>query len=137
MAKSKTSVVAVGAKRCRPFTLNVMVFSPEAGFKFEVFVEKDCSKNNDAIWKLVFDLFKKNDEGQFDQIVHVSFTAGAPQEQQGVQSILENGVSVNQADTLVNDVFPAAKDIEGVEAPSTAQKTKLRNAMKKVTTVDL
>ena len=33
------SVVKIGPKRCRPFLLQVMVFSPEAGYKFEVVVE--------------------------------------------------------------------------------------------------
>ena len=80
MASSSISVVPVGAKKCKPFVLQVMVFSPESGFKFEVLVEKDCSASNDPIWKLVLDLYKKQATGSdFDQIVHVSFTEEAPQ----------------------------------------------------------
>lgn len=56
---SKISVVPVGQKRCRPFILEVFVASPEAGYKFELIVEKSCTSSNDALWKLVFDLYKK------------------------------------------------------------------------------
>ena len=58
MANSSISVVPVGNKICKPFLLEVMVFSPEAGFKFKVMVERSCTPEADAIWKLVFDLFR-------------------------------------------------------------------------------
>ena len=35
---SRVSVVPTGSKVCKPFLLEVMVFSPEAGFKFKVVV---------------------------------------------------------------------------------------------------
>ncbi len=76
-----------------------MVFSPEAGYKFEVVVEKACTPENDPIWKLVFDLYKRKRDG-FDQIVHVSFRAGTAQESAGVQRMALEGVSDKQADLL-------------------------------------
>ena len=40
---SSISVVPIGAKLCKPFLLEVMVFSPESGFKFKVIVERSCT----------------------------------------------------------------------------------------------
>jgi hypothetical protein len=132
---SSISVVPIGAKKCKPFVLQVMVFSPESGFKFEVLVEKDCSPQNDPIWKLVFDLYKKQATGSdFDQIVHVSFTSGSTAEQKGVQSMVTQGVASGQADALTNDVYPAAKDLDGVQRPTDQQKQALHQAMSKAAT---
>jgi len=135
-AKSSVSVVPVGAKVCKPFLLEVMVFSPEAGYKFKVIVERSCTPEADALWKLVFDLFRV-ENGQETQIVHVSFTTGAPVEQKAVQAMAANGVSSGQAKVLVEDVYPPAKAIEGVAAPTTAQKKALHDAMSKVVNVDV
>ena len=130
MADSTISVVPVGAKVCRPFTLEVMVFSPEAGFKFKVIVERSCTPQADSLWKLVFDLFKMID-GQEVQIVHVSFTAGPPVEHAGIQAMATAGVNPAQAAVLVNEVHPAAKAIEGVKKPTKKQKQALHDAMAK------
>ncbi len=40
MADSSISVVPIGTKVCKPFLLEVMVFSPESGYKFKVVVER-------------------------------------------------------------------------------------------------
>jgi hypothetical protein len=40
ISMGRTSVVKVGEKKCKPFLMEVMVFSPEAGYKFEVLVER-------------------------------------------------------------------------------------------------
>ena len=139
MASSSISVVPVGAKKCKPFVLQVMVFSPESGFKFEVMVEKDCSASNDPIWKLVFDLYKKQATGSdFDQIVHVSFTSGTTAEQQGIQSMVTQGVSSGQADAITTQVYPTAKALDGVQNPTDQQKQALHQAMSQaVTSVDV
>jgi hypothetical protein len=139
VASSSISVVPVGAKKCKPFVLQVMVFSPESGFKFEVLVEKDCSATNDPIWKLVFDLYKKQATGSdFDQIVHVSFTSGTTDQQKGIQSMVSQGVSSGQADVITNEVYPAAKELDGVQNPTPDQKQALHDAMSKaVTAVDV
>lgn len=134
---SSASVVKIGPKVCRPFLLQVMVFSPESGYKFEVVVERQCSPENDPIWKLVFDLYKK-EAGEFVQIVHVSFTAGAPAEQQAISQMASNGVSQAQSRALAAKVFPATKKLAGVSAPSEALKKEVREAMRSaVVAVDL
>lgn len=138
---SSLSIVPVSGKpkKCRPFILNVMVMIPEAGYKFEVSIEKACSSANDPIWKLVFDLFKKNAQGQFEQVLHVSFKADAPQEQKGIEAMAADGgtVTVNQAQTLSQEVFPAAKKLEDGHTPTAAERKDLQGAMRKVATVDL
>lgn len=134
--QSTASVVKVGEKRCRPFLLQVMVFSPEAGYKFEVVVEKACTPENDPIWKLVFDLYKQKKDA-FDQIVHVSFRAGTADESEGVKRMALAGVSDKQADLLTGPVYDAAKALEGVATPTAQHKEKIRAAMSKVATVEL
>ncbi len=139
MPKPKSSISVVAIKKnkvCKPFLLEVMVFSPEAGYKFKVIVERSCTPEADAIWKLVFDLFRVRN-GQETQIVHVSFTTGTPVEQKAVQKMVTDGVNQPQADLLVNEVHPAAKAIEGVTQPTAAQKKRLHDAMSSVVNVDV
>jgi hypothetical protein len=136
MASSTISVVPIGNKICKPFLLEVMVFSPETGFKFKVLVERSCTPEADPIWKLVFDLFKV-ENGQETQIVHVSFTTGTPVEQKAVQKMATEGVKPAQADLLVNKVHPAAKAVAGKKKPSPQQKKALHNAMSEVVNVDV
>ncbi len=135
----KTSVVKVNQRKsCRPFTLNVMVFSPESGYKVEVVVEKGCSKKNDAIWKLVFDLFQKEKSAkEFVQLVHVSFEAKSPQEAQGIQSMAADGVSSDAAKVLNDEVFPAAKAVATAKNVTSTQKRTLSKALSKATTIEL
>ncbi len=153
MADSSISVVPIGTKVCKPFLLEVMVFSPESGYKFKVVVERSCTPEADPIWKLVFDLFKVNApeadpiwklvfdlfkvNAQEVQLVHVSFTTGTPVEQKAVQRMASEGVKPAQADILTNEVHPAAKAIEGVKKASAKQKKDLHDAMKKVVSVDV
>ena len=137
MANSSTSVVPVGTKVCKPFLLDVMVYSPEAGYKFHVSVERDCTPAADAIWKLVFDLLKVV-AGQPDvTLVHVSFTSGTPVEQKAIQNMAALGVNPKQADKLINKVYPATKAIEGNNNPSPQQKQAIHDAMSSVVNVDV
>jgi hypothetical protein len=133
---STISVVSIGKKVCRPFVLEIMVFSPESGYKFKVNVERSCSPEADELWKLVFDLFQLTGRGEV-QLIHVSFTAGSPVEQKAVQQMASNGVSPQQSDVLVKQVFPAAKQIKPGRPPTPAQKKSLKDAMAKVVNVDL
>ena len=129
---SQTSLITtISPKQCRPFILEVFVVSPEAGYKFELLVEKACSADNDPLWKLVFDLYKRGAGGEFEQIVHVSFRAVDPKEQQGVQNLSVNPVSVATARVLVQEVHPAAKAVAGVSDPTPAQKQAVHDAMSK------
>jgi len=133
---SSVSVVPIGAKICKPFLLEVMVFSPEAGFKFKVIVERSCTPEADELWKLVFDLFKVID-GQETQVVHVSYTTGTPVESQAVQAMATEGVKAAQAQVLVGKVHPAAKDVIGNANVTQAQKEALHDAMAEVVNVQV
>jgi hypothetical protein len=117
-----------------------MVFSPEAGFKFQVSVEKDCTATADPLWKLVFDLYKKQATGtNFDQIVHVSYTANTPVEAQVIQSTAANGVNSQQADILINQVHPAVKELDNADTMTpdqlAATKTQVQDGMSQVANV--
>jgi len=137
MPKSSTTVVPIGEKICKPFLLEVMVFSPESGFKFKVVVERTCTQQAEAIWKLVFDLYRITD-GEEVQLVHVSFTAGAAVEQQAVQTMADEGITEAQSDVIINEVHPAVKDVAGVPDPTPEQKQRIHDAMQKaVTAVDV
>jgi hypothetical protein len=128
---ANASVVKVGPKRCRPFVLNVMVFSPEEGYKFELAIERSCTGDNDSLWKLVFDLYKLKDDrsGHFDQLVHVSYTGTTEDESTGISNTLD-GINDNQSDILVNRVHPAA--IQFSADPSDVNKTPVAAAMQAV-----
>src|SRR5262245_42966294 len=103
-----TSVVAVSGKTCKPFILEVMVMIPESGFKFQVLIENACTPDKDALWKLVFDLYQKVD-GNWEQIVHVSYKPVNDKEIQGVQSMAVDGVTSGSAEVLTKEAFPVAK----------------------------
>ncbi len=125
------SVVTVSKqKKCKPFILQVMVYIPEDGYKFEVAVERGCSGQNDSIWKIVFDLYKKKANGtDFDQIVHVSYRGLTAKENAAIAGMI-NGVQEAQVDTLVDEVHPAT--LEFADEPTPASKRKVHRAMQKV-----
>ena len=133
---SSISVVPIGAKLCKPFLLEVMVFSPESGFKFKVIVERSCTPEADELWKIVFDLFKIVD-GQEVQVVHVSYSTSTPVERKAVQAMASEGVKPQQAKVLVEKVHPAAKAVVGATKATKAQKKKLHDAMAEVVSVDV
>jgi hypothetical protein len=135
MPTSQTSVVTVGPKVCKPFLLDVMVFSPQAGFKFNVSVERDCTPTADSIWKLVFDLFKVVAGSPDVALVHVSFTSGTPVEEQAIQGMV-SGVKPQQADVLVNQVYPATLAVAGNPDPTPAQKQAVHDSMSQVVNMD-
>ncbi|MBA3439271.1 MAG: hypothetical protein H0T92_05315 [Pyrinomonadaceae bacterium] len=129
------SVVPVGVKKCKPFLLEVMVFAPESGYKFQVSVEKSCTPTADPLWKLVFDLYKRNSDG-FDQIVHVSYKADNPTEAKAIEATAIEGMTEKQAELLINKVHPAVKEVENANNLSAAEleakKAKIKKAMSKV-----
>lgn len=122
---------------CRPFVLEFRLAAPEAGFKIMVMVEKSCTPAAEPVWKLVFDLFKKTGN-EFVEIVHVSFTAAAPIEVQGVEKIAADGVPARSARVLRQEVFPIAKRLEKRE-PTAEEKSLLKSGMRKaaVTVVEV
>ena len=123
---SSLSVVPTKPKSCKPFLLNVMVMTPEANFKFEVMVEKACTSTNDAVWKLVFDLFKKSGT-ELVQIVHVSFTAGSDDENKGLRRAALTGLTEGAVKALKTDVFPTAKAVGLAGGTATAAQTAALN----------
>lgn len=133
---SKISVVPIGNKVCKPFVLEIMVFSPESGFKFKVNIERSCTEEADAIWKLVFDLYQMKD-GQEVQLVHVSYTGGTPVEAKAIEQMVANGVTAKQADTMAKKVYPATKAIKPGKTPTEQQKKDLKKAMAEVVSVEL
>src|SRR5687768_2887458 len=118
MPDNNISVVPVTPTSCSPFTLEVMVFSPESGFKFQVLVERSCIKSTTEEpakekWKLVFDLFKREEGAtEFEKIVHVSYTAENQLQQKKVAATAKNGVNEEQAKQLITKVHPAVKAAE-------------------------
>ena len=109
-----------GPKKCKPFIIEVMVFAPASGFKIEVLIEKSCTPQADAIWKIVFDLYqKKKPTDPFVQLVHVSFKGGTPVEQKGIELTAANGINDRQADVLVNEAGPAVLELKDANTMST------------------
>ena len=133
---SNISAVATGPKKCKPFLLEVMVSPPESGFKFELTIEKGCTPTNDAIWKLVFDLFKEVN-GKFVQVAHVSFKAGSDDEKKGIKDIAVNGITEKAADVATTDVLPPAKQLAESGQADDALKQQLKEGMSRVATVQL
>lgn len=104
-----TTIVTADPKAkdtCTEFRLKVMIFSPEAGFKFDVTVQRKCFPTK---WLLIFNLFKKigND---FTQIVGVEFEAEKKEEKKALAEMSTTGVNVLQNRALRKKVYPLVKD---------------------------
>jgi hypothetical protein len=128
---SQASVVKVGAKKCRPFILDVMVYAPESGYKAVISIERGCTATNDSIWKFVFDLYKKQATGTgFDQLVHVSYKGLNPQENAAIAGMTD-GLSDDQANKLP-DLHVAAKSFS--DNPSQANQATVTQAAHAVLT---
>ncbi|MEP6920604.1 MAG: hypothetical protein ABI967_05715 [bacterium] len=130
------SVVPVNATSCNPFLLEVMVFDPGDGFKFEVSVEKSCIKATPGDpakvkWKLVFDLYKKKATGaDFDKIVHVSYTAENAVQEKKIAATTAKGVNQAQSKQLITKVHPAVRDAENLSALPPAEQEKRKQKVK-------
>ena len=125
-------VLTTGPKKCKPFIFEVMVYSPEAGYKAEIVVERGCTATNDAVWKFVFDLYKKKAGGGFDQLVHVSYRALTKQENAAVVGMID-GLTDAQADALP-DLHEAAKEFH--DDPSEENKTAVLAKARAVVTAE-
>jgi hypothetical protein len=120
--------LTTGAKKCKPFIIEVMVFAPASGFKIEVLIEKSCTPQADAVWKIVFDLYKKKAAGDgFDQLVHVSFKGGTPVVQQGIQATAANGLNDQQADVVINEAGPAVLELKDASTMTPEQLNNVKN----------
>ncbi len=125
-----TKIKPVAPGGCKPFVLQVMVMSPEAGFKFELLVEKSCTAENQALFKLVFDLYKEI-ENEFVQVVHVSYTPGAAETQQisGIKQTIKNGVNSQQASIATSKLAPKVISITNSGQATSADEKEVNGHM--------
>jgi hypothetical protein len=120
-------------KRCKPFSVSVMVYSPELGYKIEIEIEKNCTSSNEAQWKIVFKLSKKNNQGVFDVLVEVEFSASTPEENQGIAKIAKEGLTESQLDTINGEVYSHAKPLADERRdPTPQEKQQLDASVRKV-----
>jgi hypothetical protein len=127
---SSTSITT-GGRKCKPFLLRVMVFSPESGFKFTIEVQKACTSTNEPVWKLLFDLFRKIDN-EFVEIISVEFVAGDPNDIDKIAAITDEGMKKAQVRAFRDDVYPLVKPfgVSGKQATA-EEKKKIDDTMKK------
>lgn len=127
---SKTTVTVDG-DRCKPFLLRVMVFSPESGYKFIIEVQKACTSDNDEVWKLHFDLYKRV-AGDFEEVVGVEFIAGDPNDIDRIASITEEGMKRQQVRAFRDNVYPLVKPIgDAKRRPTSEERNRIDQAMKR------
>ena len=125
------STITTGGKKCKPFLLRVMIFSPESGYKFTIEIQKACSSSNEAIWKLLFELYKKID-GEFEEVVSVEFVAGDPNDIKKVAAITEDGMKRPQVRAFRDNVYPLVKPFaDSGKPPSAADKKKIDASVQK------
>ncbi|MEP7253030.1 MAG: hypothetical protein ABI683_11645 [Ginsengibacter sp.] len=125
------STITRGIKKCKPFLLRVMIFSPESGFKFTIEIQKACDSNNEAVWKLLFDLYKKIDD-EFQQVVSVEFVAGDPNDIDKVAAITDEGMTRPQVRAFRDNVYPLVKPFsDSLKPPSAADKKKIDTSVQK------
>jgi hypothetical protein len=133
--RASAAAVVAAPRKCRPFSLSIMVYSPESGYKFEIEIEKSCTATNDTVWKFVFMLYKKNQKNEFELLVSIKFTATTPEEAQGIAEITKTGLTEPQFDTVNNEIFPLTKILgnEGRNATPVENK-KFNSAARKIVT---
>lgn len=125
------STITTGVKKCKPFLLRVMIFSPESGYKFTIEIQKACTSKNEPVWKLLFDLYKKTG-GDFEEVVSVEFVAGDPNDVAKVAAITEEGMKKAQVRAFRDDVFPLVKPFgDSGQKPNSEEKNKIDQTMKK------
>lgn len=124
------SSVVVGGRKCKPFLLRVMVFSPESGYKFNLEVQLACTAENEEVWKLLFTLNKKIDD-EFVEIVSVEFVAGDPNEIEKVAVISDEGLTRPQVRAFRDSVYPKVKPLEDGHQPTQEEEEHINTALKK------
>jgi hypothetical protein len=101
-----TTITPVPAgSTCTEFRIKVMIFSPEAGFKFDVTVQRKCFPTK---FLLNFNLFKKSGN-DFVQIVGVEFEAEKKEEQKAIEDTGANGINPQQSQAFRKKVYPLVK----------------------------
>ena len=127
---ASTTTITTGKKKCTPFLIRVMVFSPETGYKFTIEIQKACSSKNEPIWKLLFDLFKKI-EGEFVELVSVEFVAGDPNDIKKIAAITDEGMKRPQVRAFRDNVFPLVKPFaDNGTKPNAEERKSINEAVK-------
>lgn len=125
------TTITTGVKKCKPFLLRVMVFSPESGFKFTIEIQKACNSVNEPVWKLLFDLHKKIGT-EFIEVVSVEFIAGDPNDIDKVAAITDEGMSRPQVRAFRDNVYPLVKPFgDAGKKPTADQKKKIDESIRK------
>ncbi len=125
------TTIAAHGKKCKPFLLRVMVFSPEAGYKFTIEIQKTCKQNNEEVWKLLFDLAKKIKD-EFVDIITVEFVSGDPNDIEKISAITDEGMKRPQVRAFRDNVFPLVKPFsDSGKVPNAEEQKKIDEAMKK------
>ncbi len=128
---ASTTTVTTGGKKCKPFLLRVMVFSPESGYKFTIEIQKACNSQNEPVWKLLFDLFKKINN-EFVEIISVQFVAGDPNDIEKIAAITDEGMKRAQVRAFRDDVYPMVKPFgDAGKVPTPEEQKKIDATMKK------
>jgi hypothetical protein len=114
-----------------------MIFSPEAGYKFEIEVELNCSASNEELWRLVFVLQKRID-GKFEKLVEIKYQSKDAKEAEGIAAISDRGLTRTQARIAREKVFPKTKPLadEGRNA-TPEESTAIKGATRELIVVDL
>ena len=133
MLGAEAPAQAEAPKTCTPFFISVMIFSPEAGFKYFVKVQKSCSAKNDPIWKLHFDLERIINE-KFVRVLEIEIGVGTDgEEAKKVEKIAEDGITDKQSDIINKELFPITKVvIVEKREPTKEEAEAINKTMKKV-----
>ena len=123
----------ITANKCTPFILKVMVFSPESGYKFTIEVQKACTSDNGAVWKLLFDLYKKDvNASTFTPLVSVEFVAGDTNDIDKIATITDEGMKRPQVRAFRDEVYPLVKPFaDNGATPTAVEQQTIDAAMKK------
>jgi len=122
-----TVSAATPGETCTEFRIKVMIFSPEAGFKFDVTVQRKCFPTK---FLLIFNLFKKIDK-DFVQVVGVEFEAEKKEEQKAIEELSKSGVNTLQSRAFRQKVFPPVKALADGDEPTPAEQQKVHNEIGK------
>ena len=122
-----TVSAATPGETCTEFRIKVMIFSPEAGFKFDVTVQRKCFPTK---FLLIFNLFKKTDK-DFVQVVGVEFEAEKKEEQKAIEELSKSGVNTLQSRAFRQKVFPPVKALADGDEPTAAEQQKVHNEIGK------
>ena len=107
----------VEIKKCTPFLIDLMVYSPKAGFKFYLQIIRGCNEKNEEFWTLKFELHKAFEiEGQkgkkeLIKVLEINIKANTKEEVSGAKTLASNGLTEKQSDIVTDELDPKAREI--------------------------